>query len=132
MPNFTQHQLQKITTDIFAAGGVPSDDPETIGELLVASNLEGHDSVTNVIHIPQYIGLIRIRIRLSAGAPMHIERVSTSHALLNGNWGLDTSSHGKRCPSRLRRRSQAQSVESVVYNGYTTSDVSRELRIDGG
>ena len=39
MPNFTQEQLQKITADIFQAGGVPSDEAAIIAELLVASNL---------------------------------------------------------------------------------------------
>ncbi len=86
MPNFTQNQLQKITTDIFEAGGVPSDEAEIIGELLVASNLAGHDS-HGVIRIPQYIGLIDSGL-IQPGAPMHTERESASHALLNGNWGF--------------------------------------------
>ena len=86
MPNFTQNQLQKITTDIFKAGGVPSDEAEIIGELLVASNLAGHDS-HGVLRIPQYIGLIESGL-IQPGAPMEIERESASHALLNGNWGF--------------------------------------------
>ena len=86
MPNFTQNQLQKITTDIFEAAGVPSDEVEVIGELLVASNLAGHDS-HGVIRIPQYIGLIESGL-IQPGAPMEIERESASHALLNGNWGF--------------------------------------------
>ena len=84
MPNFTQNQLQKITTDIFEAGGVPSDEAKIIGELLVASNLTGHDS-HGVLRIPQYIGLIESG-RIQPGAPMEIERESVSHALINGNW----------------------------------------------
>ena len=56
MPNFTRERLQKITADIFEAGGVPSDEAPIIAELLVASNLAGHDS-HGVIRIPQYKGI---------------------------------------------------------------------------
>ena len=86
MPNFTQNQLQKITTDIFEAGGVPGDEAEIIGELLVASNLTGHD-FHGVLRIPQYIGLIESGL-IQPGATMEIERESASHALINGNWGF--------------------------------------------
>ncbi len=86
MPNFTQHQLQKITTDIFEAGDVPSDEAAIIAELLVASNLAGHDS-HGVIRIPQYVGLIESGL-IQPGAPIEIARESASHALINGNWGF--------------------------------------------
>ena len=86
MPNFTQTQLEKITKDIFEAGGVPSDEAVIIAELLVASNLAGHDS-HGVIRIPQYIGLIESGL-IQPGAPLEIERESPSHALINGNWGF--------------------------------------------
>ena len=86
MPNLTQNQLQKITTDIFEAGGVPSDEAAIIGELLIASNLAGHDS-HGVIRIPQYIGLIESGL-IQPGAPLEIEQESASHALINGNWGF--------------------------------------------
>ena len=86
MPNFTQAQLQKITADIFEAGGVPRDEAAIIAELLVASNLAGHDS-HGVIRIPQYISLIASGL-IQPGAPIEIERESASHALINGNWGF--------------------------------------------
>ncbi|MDE0396188.1 MAG: Ldh family oxidoreductase [Candidatus Poribacteria bacterium] len=86
MPNFTQERLEKITTHIFQAGGVPRDEAAIIAELLVASNLAGHDS-HGVIRIPQYIGLIASGL-IQPGAPMEIERESPSHALINGNWGF--------------------------------------------
>ena len=86
MPNFTQERLQKITADIFQAGDVPSDEAAIIAELLVASNLAGHES-HGVIRIPQYIGLIASGL-IQPGAPMEIERESPSHALINGNWGF--------------------------------------------
>ena len=86
MPNFTQAQLQKITADIFEAGGVPRDEAAIIAQLLVASNLAGHDS-HGVLRIPQYMGLIASGL-IQPGAPMEVERESPSHALINGNWGF--------------------------------------------
>ena len=86
MPNFTQEQLQKITTDIFEAGGVSTDEAPIVAELLVASNLTGHDS-HGVIRIPQYIGFIESGL-IQPGSPMEIESESPSHALINGNWGF--------------------------------------------
>ena len=86
MPNFTQEQLKKITTDIFEAGGVPSDEAPIAADLLVASNLAGHDS-HGVIRIPQYIGFIKSGL-IEPGAPMEIGQESPSHALINGNWGF--------------------------------------------
>jgi uncharacterized oxidoreductase len=86
MPNFSKEQLQKITTNIFEAGGVPSNEAVIIAELLVASNLAGHDS-HGVIRIPQYIGLIASGL-IQPGAPMETERETLSHALINGNWGF--------------------------------------------
>lgn len=86
MPYFTKQQLQKITSDIFRAGGVPESEAETVAELLVASNLAGHDS-HGVIRIPQYIGLIDSGL-IQPGVDIQIERESASHALINGNWGF--------------------------------------------
>ena len=86
MPNFTQEQLQKITADIFEARGVPRAEAAIIAELLVASNLAGHDS-HGVLRIPQYMSLIESGL-IQPGAAMEVERESTSHALINGNWGF--------------------------------------------
>ena len=86
MPYFTQDQLQKIAADIFTAKGVPNDEAEIIAELLVASNLAGHES-HGVIRIPQYIGLIDDGL-IQPGARVEIERESASHALINGQWGF--------------------------------------------
>ena len=114
MPNFTQNQLQKITTDIFKAGGVPSDEAEIIGELLVASNLAGHDS-HGVLRIPQYIGLIESGL-IQPGAPMKIERESTSHALLNGNWGFGHVV-AQKAMSLAIEKAKASTISAIsVYN----------------
>ena len=43
MPNFTQEQLEKITTDIFEAGGVPSTAPG-FDEILVPGEIEARQT----------------------------------------------------------------------------------------
>ena len=114
MPNFTQNQLQKITTDIFEAGGIPSDEAAIIGQLLVASNLAGHDS-HGVIRIPQYIGLIESGL-IQPEAPMEIERESVSHALINGNWGFGHVI-AQKAMSLAIEKATASTISAVsVYN----------------
>ena len=115
MPNLTQNQLQKITTDIFEAGGVPSDEAAIIGELLIASNLAGHDS-HGVIRIPQYIGLIESGL-IQPGAPLEIDvriglRMVRSSTAIGGS-GM--SSHRKR--SARDRESKVKHYQTIsVYN----------------
>ena len=114
MPNFTQEQLQKITADIFQAGGVPRDEAAIIAELLVASNLAGHDS-HGVLRIPQYIGLIASGL-IQPGAPMEIERQSTSHALINGNWGFGHVVAQKAMSLAIQKAKSSTISAISVYN----------------
>lgn len=114
MPHFTQNQLQKITTDIFEAGGVPSDEAPIISELLVDSNLAGHDS-HGVIRIPQYINFIKSG-RIQPGASMDIERKSPSHALINGNWGFGHVI-AQKAMSFAIEKAKASTISAIsVYN----------------
>lgn len=125
MPNFTQEQLQKITTDIFEAGGVPSDEAPIAADLLVASNLAGHDS-HGVIRIPQYIGFIKSGL-IEPGAPMEIGQESPSHALINGNWGFGHVIAQKAMTLAIEKLNQAQSarlafITAIISDG---SEVTR-------
>ena len=114
MPNFTQEQLEKITFDIFEAGGVPSDEAAIIAELLVASNLAGHDS-HGVIRIPQYIGLIASGL-IQPGAPMRTERETLVHALYNGNWGFGHVI-AQRAMSIAIQKAKSNTVSAIsIYN----------------
>lgn len=114
MPNFTQEQLQKITTDIFQAGGVPSDEAPIIAELLVASNLAGHDS-HGVLRIPQYMGLIASGL-IQPGAPMETERETLSHAVINGNWGFGHVI-AQRAMSLAIEKAKSSTISAIsVYN----------------
>jgi uncharacterized oxidoreductase len=53
MPTVPVADLERLTTDIFLARGVPSEDAVWIATLLVRANLRGHDS-HGVIRVPQY------------------------------------------------------------------------------
>ncbi|MYB95956.1 Ldh family oxidoreductase [Candidatus Poribacteria bacterium] len=114
MPSFTKEQLQKITADIFEAGGVPRDEAAIIAELLVASNLAGHDS-HGVLRIPQYIGLIESGL-IQPGAAMEIERESASHALINGNWGFGHVIAQKAMSLAIQKAKSSTISAISVYN----------------
>jgi uncharacterized oxidoreductase len=114
MPNFSKEQLQKITTNIFEAGGVPSNEAVIIAELLVASNLAGHDS-HGVIRIPQYIGLIASGL-IQPGAPTETERETLSHAVINGNWGFGHVI-AQRAMSLAIEKAKSNTISAIsVYN----------------
>jgi uncharacterized oxidoreductase len=53
MPTVPAADLEGLTTEIFAARGVPRGDAAWIAALLVRANLRGHDS-HGVIRVPQY------------------------------------------------------------------------------
>jgi uncharacterized oxidoreductase len=57
MPTVAVADLERLTTELFAAHRVPRDDARWIAELLVRANLRGHDS-HGVIRIPQYCAAI--------------------------------------------------------------------------
>jgi uncharacterized oxidoreductase len=57
MPTIPVATLESLTTELFAARGVPRDDAAWIASMLVRANLRGHDS-HGVIRIPQYCAAI--------------------------------------------------------------------------
>jgi hydroxycarboxylate dehydrogenase B len=58
MPTVPVTDLERLTTELFAARRVPGDDAAWIASLLVRANLRGHDS-HGVIRIPQYCTSIK-------------------------------------------------------------------------
>ena len=54
MLNFTHDQLRKNGFEIFKAAGATDEEARTVSDLLVESNLAGHDS-HGVLRIPQYV-----------------------------------------------------------------------------
>jgi uncharacterized oxidoreductase len=57
MPTIPVTDLERLTTELFAARRVPRDDAAWIASMLVRANLRGHDS-HGVIRIPQYCAAI--------------------------------------------------------------------------
>ena len=86
MPVFTAEQLKKVGTAIFEAAGTPPEEAKLTTELLVKSNLCGHDS-HGVMAIPYYIQLI-LDGTCKPGSDIRIVKESSTTALVDGNWGL--------------------------------------------
>jgi len=86
MPVFKADQLKKVGVSIFEAVGTPHDEAELIVELLVKSNLCGHDS-HGVMAIPWYINQILDGV-CKPVSEINIIRESSTTALVDGNWSL--------------------------------------------
>lgn len=86
MPSIAPEILHDTGKAIFQAAGAAEDEAQIVMEHLVGANLAGHDS-HGVILIPSYINRIK-RGHIVPGAPLEIERESSTTAHLNGNWGF--------------------------------------------
>ncbi len=86
MPNLSPDLLHDTGKAIFQAAGASDEEAQIVMEHLVGANLAGHDS-HGVILIPAYINRIK-RGHIVPGAPLEIERESSTTAHLNGNWGF--------------------------------------------
>ncbi len=86
MPSLAPEILHDTGMAIFQAAGASQEEAQIVMEHLVGANLAGHDS-HGVILIPSYINRIK-RGHIVPGAPLEIERESSTTAHLNGNWGF--------------------------------------------
>ncbi|MEM2718787.1 MAG: Ldh family oxidoreductase, partial [Candidatus Bathyarchaeia archaeon] len=86
MPIFYANQLIDVGTKIFSAAGAPLEEARIVSELLVKSNLVGHDS-HGIIRVIQYVNEIE-NGSIRPGARIEIVRETPSIAVLNGNWGF--------------------------------------------
>ena len=86
MPIFTADQLRRVGTALFQAAGTPLDEAEHTTELLVKSNLCGHDS-HGVMLIPYYVESILNGV-CKPGSELKAVRESATTALVDGGWGL--------------------------------------------
>ena len=58
MLNVSAKRLRSIVQTIFAAAGAPDDSANLMAEVLVGSNLAGHDS-HGVLRVPVYVARIK-------------------------------------------------------------------------
>ena len=86
MPTIPADELKALAQSIYVAVGASEREAETVAELLVSSNLAGHDS-HGVIRCAQYVkGVQDGKIRL--GTESVVERETAATAVMNGNWGF--------------------------------------------
>jgi uncharacterized oxidoreductase len=79
-------ELRSLAARIFEALAVPAGEAAWVAELLVRSNLVGHDS-HGVMRVPQYARAIRAGL-VQPGARPGIVKESPATALIDGHWGL--------------------------------------------
>ena len=86
MPVLTAGELKQTIDDVFSRLGASADEVRRLQDHLVESNLVGYDS-HGVRVIPLYVDMIR-RQDIVLGAELDVVIESSSHAVLEGNWGL--------------------------------------------
>ncbi len=86
MPVFTAEQLRSVTESILVALKAPPGEARLVAELLVDSNLAGHDS-HGVIRIPQYAKYIQDG-QIKPGAPLEVVKETAAMAVVNGHMNL--------------------------------------------
>lgn len=114
MLNFTHDQLRKNSFEIFKAAGATDEEARIISDLLVESNLAGHDS-HGVLRIPQYVRMIQ-NGGIKLGANIEIVQETPATAVINGNWGFGQVIATKAMQIAIEK-AESCSISSVsVYN----------------
>jgi uncharacterized oxidoreductase len=86
MPIAQADELKRFATAVVAAMGGSTEEAETVADVLVRSNLAGHDS-HGVIRLEQYARMVRAG-QIVPGAPFEIVRQTPAMALVDGHWGF--------------------------------------------
>ena len=86
MPIFKSTYLEECAAAIFSAAGAPLDKSQRVAELLVESNLVGHDS-HGIIRVAQYVATIE-RGEIDPHAEITVESETDASAVLDGHWGF--------------------------------------------
>jgi len=78
--------LEKVTYHIFHSLGAPEAEAHTVAQIIVASNLAGHDS-HGVNLVPGYVKSVRDG-RITPGAPIKVVKETASTAIVDGGWNF--------------------------------------------
>jgi uncharacterized oxidoreductase len=107
-------ELQQVCTRILDAAGSPHEESEIVSQVLVHSNLVGHDS-HGILRIPMYVGRIKSG-QLRPGAPFEVERETRAVAVVNGHqgWGPVIA---RRAMQIAIEKARECSVGNVVVRG---------------
>ena len=84
MPTFQAATLRRVAATIFEAAGAPAESAQQVADILVESNLAGHDS-HGIMQVPTYCGRIRDGKINPKGLPEILSETASS-ALISGNW----------------------------------------------
>lgn len=86
MPTLSVEELTHIGQELYQKLGASPEEAATVVDLLIESNLAGHDS-HGVRRLLQYVAGIRSG-KIVPKAKIDIERETPATAVLNGNWGF--------------------------------------------
>ncbi|MBI2951624.1 Ldh family oxidoreductase [bacterium] len=86
MPIFSADTLREVAVRILRAVPIPDEEALIVADLLVDSNLAGHDS-HGILRLPQYLGMVRDGAILP-GAPLKVLQETPATAVLDGGWGF--------------------------------------------
>lgn len=86
MPKIWAEELRRICRQVFERVGATPNEAKTVGDLLVDSNLAGHDS-HGIIRLSQYVAGVESG-KIKPGATLEVEKETSATAVLNGNWGF--------------------------------------------
>ncbi|HEV8473552.1 MAG TPA: Ldh family oxidoreductase [Methylomirabilota bacterium] len=120
MPTVPAADLERLTTEIFAARDVPGDDAAQIAELLVRANLRGHDS-HGVIRVPQYCAALKAG-HLNPAPKVRLVVDTPTIAVLDGDQGFGQII-ARRGTSLAIERARAHGLAAVALR--RTSHVGR-------
>ena len=109
-------RLHRVATALFEAAGTPGDITKDVVDILIASNLAGHDS-HGIQLIPSYMRFVKEgRVRPDARPTVLEETAST--ALVSGHWGWGqlTAAFGADVAIRKARETRVSVVAMVECN----------------
>lgn len=109
-------RLHAVATALFEAGGTPPDIAKDVVDILIESNLAGHDS-HGVQLIPGYMRLVQQGAVHPAARPTILEETATT-ALVSGHWGWGqlTAAFGTDVAIRKANESKIAAVGLVECN----------------
>ncbi len=131
MPTFSSEYLRRCAAAIFTAAGAPSARADQVSELLVASNLVGHDS-HGIIRVPQYVATIE-RGDIDPHAEIAIESETDASAVLDANWGFGQVAMSQAAAMAVEKASRCGVAALTVRNanhigrlGSYVEDIARQ------
>jgi LDH2 family malate/lactate/ureidoglycolate dehydrogenase len=116
MMNVQAQRLHKVALALFKAAGTPDDVAQAVVDILIESNLAGHDS-HGVQLIPNYMNGVKTGTIVADARPSIVEETATT-ALVSGHWGWgqQTAAYGAEVAIRKAKESKIAAVGMVECN----------------